>query len=127
MKLDPQNTVPLALAFFAGIVIPLTIALITGIGEPWDSEYYFTVGIPLMCLAIGVISYRHPARVWRWPLIMVLGQTLAMLSGGGSLNLWPFTLVAMIMVSLPQFLVALIVGFLTKRFKKGPDTEAAEA
>ena len=127
MKLDPQNTVPLAFAFFAGLLIPLTIALITGMGEPWDSEYYFTVGIPLMCIAIGVISYLHPARFWRWLLIMVLGQTLAMLSGGGSLSLWPFTLVAMIVVSLPQFLVALIVGLLTRRFKKGPDTEGAAA
>lgn len=99
-----------AVAIAAGFGICLAIGLISGRREPWDSGLYFTVGIPLMCLVIAWLAYQYPVRAWRWTLSMALGQSLAMALGGGSLTLWPLAIVAMIVVSLPQFLAGIIAS-----------------
>ena len=99
-----------AVAIAAGFGICMAVGLISGRREPWDSALYFTVGIPLMCLVIARLAYQYPARAWRWTLSMALGQSLALVLGGGSLTLWPLAIVAMIVVSLPQFLAGLIAS-----------------
>ncbi len=99
-----------AVAIAAGFGICMAIGVISGRREPWDSALYFTVGIPLMCLVIAWLAYGYPVRAWRWTLSMALGQSLAMALGGGSLNLWPLALIAMIVVSIPQFVTGLIAS-----------------
>lgn len=99
-----------AVAIAAGFGICLAIALISGRREPWDSGLYFIVGIPLMCLVVAWLAHQYPARAWRWTMSMALGQSLALALGGGSLALWPLALVAMIVVSVPQFVTGLIAS-----------------
>lgn len=96
-------------------MVCLVISVATGRKEAWDSNAYFSVGIPVMCALIFAIGYRFPERVWRWTLCMAVGQALAMLLAGNSLSLWPLSLVAMTMLSLPQFVVGSVASKLATR------------
>ena len=110
---------PYSAAALSGLVICLAIAKATGRNEAWDSGVYFSVGIPLMCVLIFAISYFFPARAWRWTLSMAVGQSVAIASGGGSLSLWPLSIIAMLLCSFPQFVTGLVASRLAH--KKAPE------
>ena len=97
-----NNYVPFAASAFAGLAVCLAISLATGSKEAWDSDVYFSIGIPVMCVLIFAIGYSFPDRTWRWTLSMAVGQAIAMLSAGNSLSLWPLSLVAMTVLSVPS-------------------------
>ncbi|HSE60476.1 MAG TPA: hypothetical protein VLA99_17375 [Nitrospiraceae bacterium] len=101
---------PFAASAAAGLVVCLAISLVTGRKEAWDSEVYFSMGIPIMCVLIFAIGYRFPERTWRWTLSMAVGQAIAMLSAGNSLSLWPLSLMAMTVLSVPQFVVGSVAS-----------------
>jgi hypothetical protein len=92
--------------------------MVTGRKEAWDSGVYFYVGIPVMCALIFATSYFFPRRAWRWTLSMAVGQSLAIASGGGSLNLWPLSIIAMVILSIPQFVTGVVASLLGAR-KRG--------
>lgn len=119
-----NSALPCALAAIAGFTVCLAITSVTGRREAWDAGEYFTIGIPLMCAVIFAISYRFPHRSWRWVLCMAVGQGTAMALGGGSLSLWPLSIIAMTVVSLPQFITALIAGRIARK-KLPPQGPAA--
>ena len=104
-----------AASVLSGLVVCLAITATTGRKEAWDSAAYFSVGIPFMCLLIFGISYLYPRRAWRWTLSMAVGQSLAIVSGGGSFNLWPLSIVAMTVVSIPQFITGFVASTLAAR------------
>lgn len=95
----------------------------SGRREAWDSPWYFLIGVPLMCVAIALISGRFPRRSWRWALSMAFGQSVALATAGGSLSLWPLAIIAMTVVSLPQFVVAMIAARMASR--RMPTDDAA--
>ncbi len=105
-----NNFFPYAASAAAGFAVCLAITLITGRREAWDAPAYFSVGIPLLCVVIFAISYRFPRRPWRWTLSMAAGQAAALALGGGSLSLWPLAIIAMTVVSVPQFVAGLIAA-----------------
>ena len=100
MSKPVTNMLPYALAFIAGLAICLFIMVTSGRKEAWDAPAYFTVGIPMMCVVIFAISYWFPRRAWRWALSMAIGQSVAMVMGGGSASLRPLAIIAMMVVSL---------------------------
>jgi hypothetical protein len=104
-----------AVSAIAGLMICLAITQLTGRNEAWDAQEYFSIGIPLMCVVVFAVSYRYPRRPWRWALSMALGQSVAMVLGGGSASLWPLAIIAMTVVSLPQFIVAMIAAAIAKK------------
>lgn len=106
---------PYATAALAGLVVCLAITITTGRKEAWDSGVYFVVGIPLMCVLIFALSYLFPIRAWRWTLSMAVGQSVAVALGGGSLSLWPLSIVAITVVSLPQLVAGSVASTLAKR------------
>lgn len=114
-RLKQQPYVPYIVSALSGLGVCLAITVVTGRKEAWDSGVYFYVGIPAMCALIFAISYFFPARAWRWTLCMAIGQSLAIASGGGSLNLWPLSIIAMVMLSIPQFISGLIASLLGAR------------
>ena len=69
----------------------------------------------MMCLVIFALGYWFPQRAWRWALCMAFGQSVAMVLGGGSASLWPLAIIAMTVVSLPQFIVVMIASHITKK------------
>lgn len=115
LKQEDQNKeyVVYAVAGLAGILICSLILINSGKKEVWDNNVYYPIGIPVMCLIIAGLSYFAPVKAWRWPLTMALGQSVAMWLAGGSMNLWPISIIMMIVMSLPQF----VTGFLVSRFK----------
>jgi hypothetical protein len=106
---------PYAASALAGLVVCLAIVIATGANEAWDSPVYFSVGIPVMCVAVFAISYLFPVRPWRWVLAMAVGQVAAALLGGSSLSLWPLALVSMAVLSLPPLLAGLVASWLARR------------
>jgi RsiW-degrading membrane proteinase PrsW (M82 family) len=115
MSKPANNVLPYVISFVAGLAICLYITGTSGRREAWDAPEYFTIGIPAMCLVIFVLAYFFPQRAWRWALSMAIGQSVAMVLGGGSASLWPLAIIAMTVVSLPQFIVAMIAGSIAKK------------
>lgn len=103
-----NDYLPYAASALTGVVVYAAIVLATEVNEAWDASIYYSVGIPVMCLAVFAISYVFPRRAWRWTLTMAVAQLAMALLGGSSLSLWPIALVYMMILFLPQ----LAVGFL---------------
>ncbi|MGE3152851.1 MAG: hypothetical protein AB7G48_04850 [Nitrospiraceae bacterium] len=68
MDIRNNRSIPLVVSALAGLLVCLVISIVTGRKEAWDSEVYFSVGIPIMCALIFAIGYRFPERAWRWTL-----------------------------------------------------------
>lgn len=115
MSKPANHVLPYGVSFIAGLAICLFITLTSGRNEAWDAPAYFTIGIPAMCLVIFAIAYFFPQRAWRWALSMAIGQSVAMVLSGGSASLWPLAIIAMTVVSLPQFIVAMIASRIAKK------------
>lgn len=124
MRKPADNLLPYALSFIAGLAICLFITLTSGRKEAWDAPLYFTIGIPVMCLVIFAISYQFPQRAWRWALSMAIGQSVAMVLGGGSASLWPLAIIAMTVVSLPQFIAARVASGIAQKRTPPDEPEA---
>jgi hypothetical protein len=114
-SVSKATVLPLAIAALAGLLICLAISAITGKREAFDASLYFYAGIPLMCLVIFILGYHFPERPWRWTLAMAAGQALAIAIGGSSLSLWPLAIVAMAVLSIPQFLAGMIGSRLARK------------
>jgi hypothetical protein len=112
---DIVASMTLLVSALIGLVVCLFISVVTGRNEAWDSPLYFSLGIPVMCLAIIVISFLIPEKPWRWVAAMAFGQSVALALGGGSLTLWPLAIVAMLLLSLPQMLAAFVASRLALR------------
>ena len=106
---------PHIISALAGFAICLAVSLITGKKEAWDSSYYFSIGLPFMCVLIFAISYRWPEKTWRWAFSMAMGQSLAMALAGNSLSLWPLSIIAMTICSVPQFITGLVASKLVRK------------
>jgi hypothetical protein len=117
-----SESLPYAASALSGLVVCLAITIATGRREAWDSGFYFSAGIPIMCALIFGISYIYPRRAWRWTLSMALGQSIALALGGGSLSLWPLAIIAMSVLSVPQFATGLVASKLATR-KSGTRNE----
>jgi len=110
-----REWMPYAASALCGLTVCLAISQATGRKEAWDSQLYFSIGMPVMVLAIFALSYLFPQRAWRWTLAMAVGQSIAMLLGGNSLSLWPLAIVAMLFFSLPQFAAGFAASWLARR------------
>lgn len=106
---------PYAMAAGGGFAVCLAIAQATGRREAWDAGEYFNIGIPLMCAIVFALAWHWPRHAWRWTLAMALGQATALALGGGSLSLWPLAVIAMTVVSIPQFVTGLVAARLSPR------------
>jgi hypothetical protein len=109
------STLPYVVSLLAGLAICLAVAKLGGRREPWDSSLYFVAGIPLMCVVSFALAYAYPVRAWRWVVSMAIGQSIALLMGGGSLSLWPLAIVAMTVLSLPQLAAAIVASNVAQR------------
>ena len=115
MNKPDNHVLPYVISFIAGLAICLFITVTSGRREAWDAPEYFTIGIPAMCLVIFALSYFFPQCAWRWALSMAIGQSVAMVLGGGSASLWPLAMIAMTVVSVPQFIVAMVASGIAKK------------
>ncbi len=75
----------------AGFAVWMTLSIVAGLAtsepgfrlrEAWDTDTYFFVGVPVMALAVAAAAFRHPERIWRWPLWLVAGHQVGVLLVG---------------------------------------------
>jgi hypothetical protein len=109
---------PYAAAAACGFVVIMAVALATGRSDAVDDGSYWTIGQPLMCAVAFAIGWQFPRRPWRWAVCMSLGQFLAGLANGNSLNLLPFVIAFMIILTMPQLLAAYAGSWFSRRGRK---------
>ena len=115
MRAPSSAFFPYAASALAGLVVCLGLTITAGGQEAVDTSAYLPIGVPLMALAILAVSYLFPTRPWRWTLSMAAGQMLAMLLTGSSLSLWPIAIVAILFLSIPQFVAGYVGAYLARR------------
>jgi hypothetical protein len=105
------------LAVAGGAAIWIVIAQVSGRKEAWDSGLYFSVGIPAVCALAFVLALFQPTRIWRWGILPMAGQLVAMLLTAGGGNLLPLGVILMGVLSVPAILAAWVATLLTARAK----------
>jgi hypothetical protein len=96
------------LAIGIGIVVWVAVSTVSGRREAWDSEWYFLIGTPVVCVASAVLGFLEPSRPWRWGVAPLAGQFSWMLLTQGPGNLLPLGMVVFGILSLPSIITARI-------------------
>jgi hypothetical protein len=100
-----------------GVALEAGIQMLSGRREAWDSDVYWTVGLPIagaLCVVVGFLSRRND---WIWTLLVVPSQILTMMVRSGEVgSLWPLALIFGAILSAPFVLAA----FIGSRFRSRP-------
>ncbi len=100
-----KKYLPLLISALVGITSWLSIEIWSSKEEAWDSPLYWTIGYPIMIIAIISISYIWPEKPWRWAVTAIMAQVLVGLAQAfPHMNLWPFSLIIFFLLSLPLVL-----------------------
>jgi hypothetical protein len=100
----------LALCILTGVALELGVHAVSGRREAWDAAQFWTIGLPIACLASLVIGWLARRRDWLWTVVIAPSQVLTMMIRSGELSgLWPLTLVLSAILSAP-FVVSAFVG-----------------
>ena len=84
----------LAVALVTGVLLELAIGAATGRREAWDSELYWTTGLPIAVVVAAALGASARGRAWFGAACIVPGHVLAMMIRSGEIGtLWPLTLV----------------------------------
>jgi len=92
------------LAAFAGVVLWLATAALTGRKEAWDSSIYWTATYPLAIAVSGLFGYVLPERAWRWGLVVMLAQALTLALAASSFGLLPLGLFMFAVLAVPPMI-----------------------
>jgi len=111
-----KETLLYAAAVAIGVVVWIAVSRATNKREAWDSEVYFSVGMPIVCFAAFVLGMIEPRRAWRWGVAPLVGQLVAMLVTQGIGNLLPLGVIVFAVLSLPSVLTARLGAFVRDRW-----------
>ena len=100
------------LALVTGILVWAAVSNATGRREAWDSQWYFLVSIPAVCIVSAVLGFVEPRGAWRWGVVPLVGQFSWMLFTQGPGNLLPLGVVMFGVLSVPSIITARIGAFL---------------
>ena len=105
----------LTLAIFIGALTWAVISAASGRREAWDSSWYFSVGMPVICVASAILGFVEPQKSWRWGITPLAGQFLWMLFTQGPGNLLPLGVIVFGVLSAPSILTAKLGAFVRSR------------
>jgi hypothetical protein len=106
------------LALVTGILVWVVVSNATGRREAWDSQWYFLISVPVVCIVSAALGFVEPNRPWRWGVAPLVGQFSWMLFTQGPGNLLPLGVVVFGMLSVPSIITARIGAFFgSKRVK----------
>jgi hypothetical protein len=116
MKKDARLYV---MALVVGIVVWVVVSNVSHRREAWDSEWYFKMGVPVVCLLSAVLGFIEPRRSWRWGTAPLAGQFFWMLVTQGPGNLLPLGVVVFMILAIPSILTARLGASLGKKHASG--------
>lgn len=106
------------LAIVAGAVVWVIVSEASGRREAWDSQWYFLISVPVVCVVSAALGFVEPSRPWRWGVAPLVGQFPWMLFTQGPGNLLPLGVVMFGVLSVPSVITAQIGAFFgSKRAK----------
>ena len=106
------------LAVVAGTVVWVVVSEASGRREAWDSQWYFLISVPVVCVVSAALGFVEPSRSWRWGVAPLVGQFSWMLLTQGPGNLLPLGVVVFGVLSVPPIMTARIGAFFgNKRLK----------
>jgi hypothetical protein len=105
-------------AVASGIVVWVIVSTVSGRKEAWDSQWYFLIGMPIVCIVSATLGFIETSRPWRWGVAPLIGQFSWMLLTQGPGNLLPLGLVVFGVLSVPSIITARIGAFLGSTHKK---------
>jgi hypothetical protein len=105
------KVVIVVVALATGVVLELGIFLATGRSEAWDSDVFWTTGLPIVILIALALGFLARSKDWVWAGLIAPGQVATMMARNGELvsNLWPLTLILSAFLCTP-FVGAAFVG-----------------
>ncbi len=106
----------------SGFTVWIGVGVIIGNPEAWDSALYWKVGIPLLAFVTFIIGFFEPKTPHIWGIIQALSQWIAILLEGlylgFSLNLWPPSIIAFVLLAVPSVISAYLGVVLANIIKK---------
>jgi hypothetical protein len=109
----------LVAAILTGVALELGIHALSGRREAWDSEQYWTIGIPAALAMSFALGFLSRGRNWIWTLVVSPSQVATMMVRSGEFGtLWPLTIALSALLSAP-FVVSAFVGSRLRRTRPG--------
>ena len=104
-----------ASAVLTGVALELTMQLLSGRREAWDSAQYWTLGLPAALVASAAIGFFSVGKDWRWTLLVAPSQVATMMARSGEIGaLFPLTVALSAVLSAPFVFAA----FVASRFRQ---------
>jgi hypothetical protein len=88
-----------------GALIWILISTASGRKEAWDSELYFSIGMPAVCLLAALLGFLEPKRTSAG--VRALARQFGDAVYGGPGNLLPLGIIVFGVLAIPPILVAL--------------------
>jgi len=104
-----------AVAIGTGLLVWISISLLNGKSEAWDTPAYFGLGIPVMCIVAGALAIKEPKRVWRWAFLPLVAQAVYMTLTQGFGNMMPLGILVFFVLSVPLLIAAYVGVFIRKK------------
>jgi len=103
------------MAVVSGILVWVVVSTVSGRREAWDSEWYFLIGIPGVCVVSAGLGFVEPSRPWRWGVAPLLAQAVWMIVTQGAGNLLPLGLVVFGVLAIPSVMTAWLGALIGKK------------
>lgn len=95
-------------AIVSGIVVWILVSKFSHRREAWDSQWYFLVGMPVVCVVSACLAFFEPSRPWRWGVVPLAAQAVWMIVTQGPGNLLPLGLIVFGVLAIPSLVTAQI-------------------
>ncbi len=106
--------------FLVSLIVWLALSAESGGGEAWDGGSYWSIGLPVIYLAGGLVGYAGRVSAWKLGLASAFGQFAGLLITASGWSLWPLGLIMLAVLSLPTAVCAALGQFLRARLSAAP-------
>ncbi len=104
------------LSIFIGVAFWVIMTRVTGNTEAWDNSLYYKIGLPILGIINILLGIYKPNKPWRWGLLTTISQAIPMVFlSNGDWNLWPLTIMAFAILSIPMILANYIGYFIRNK------------
>lgn len=102
-------------AVVVGIIVWIVVSKVSHRREAWDSQWYFLIGTPAVCVVSAVLGFVEPSKPWRWGVAPLVGQFSWMLVTQGPGNLLPLGVIVFGVLAIPSIITAWLGALVKKK------------